>query len=112
MRLRNAVLDLMRGAAGASLVLAVGCSGSEPIHQEPAATLAPLAAPPPAPAAAPPAVVLAPTPSVVVEPLPVVALAPVEPTPATAPPRRNRNRPPRLRHPNPGNDVMAACGRG
>jgi len=118
MFLRSAVLDLVRGAAGASLILAVGCSGSEPIRQEPAATLAPLQIAAPLPAASPPSVVLVPTPaSVEVTPVevaptpPVVATAEVAPTPAARRRGHRRARPPIAAHPLPP-DVMAACGRG
>jgi len=118
MFLRSAVLDLVRGAAGASLILAVGCSGSEPIRQEPAATLAPLHIAAPPPAASPPSVVLVPTPAPVeVTPLEVTPAPLVVATPEVAPaaPARRRGhrraRPPNAAYPLPP-DVMAACGRG
>jgi len=118
MFLRSAVLDLVRGAAGASLILAVGCSGSEPIRQEPAATLAPLQIAAPPPAASPPSVVLVPTPAPVeVTPIEVTPTPPVIATPevASTPPARprahRRARPLIAARPHPP-DVMAACGRG
>jgi len=82
MRLKAAVLEVVRGAAGATLLVAVGCSGSESIAREPAGpvasppvvanppAVAPVAAPSPAPVAPgagpagkpsdPPSVVIAP----------------------------------------------------
>ena len=113
MFLRSAVLDLVRGAAGASLILAVGCSGSEPIRQEPAATLAPLQVAAPLPAASPPSVVLAPTPPPVeVTPVPpVVATPEVARTPRVRARVQRRLRQPIASRVNPP-DIMAACGRG
>ncbi len=88
MFLRSAVLDLVRGAAGASMLLAVGCSSSEPIRQEPAATLAPLQVS--APPLTPPATLV---PSAPIELTPVAPL-PAAPTPAVTPARPRRpNRP-------------------
>lgn len=78
MRLRSAVLELMRGAAGASLVVAVGCSGSEPIRQDDAVTLAPLPAAQPSPAPTPPVVLTATAPDVGATPV-VVTAPSVEP---------------------------------
>lgn len=112
MFLRSAVLDLVRGAAGASLILAVGCSSSEPIRQEPAATLAPLQVSAAPPAAIPPSVLLAPTPPVEVTP-PVELVATPEVAPTPRPRRRTPRRPrqPIASQVNPP-DIMAACGRG
>ena len=127
MRLRSAVLELMRGAASASLVVVVGCSGTESIHQDNAATLAPLAAaqPSPAPLAPTPPVVLTVTAPVVVvapevEPIPEALVAgdtatadesaPVQPVVVDA--HRERRRPPPIAIAAPPDHVARPCGRG
>jgi hypothetical protein len=55
MRLKAAVLEVVRGAAGATLLVAVGCSGSESSAREPAGPIAPprVVARPPAEVAVP-----------------------------------------------------------
>ena len=87
MRLKAAVLEVVRGAAGATLLVAVGCSGSESIAREPAGPIAP-----PRAFATPPAQVAAPVPPTEVTApagkpaeVPSVLLAPVAPlAPPTA----------------------------
>jgi hypothetical protein len=85
MRLKAAVLEVVRGAAGATLLVAVGCAGSESIAREPA----PPVAPAPPFVASPPLAVEAPAgkPSVV----PSVVMAPLaNPSPLAPPvPRLN-----------------------
>ncbi len=132
MRLRSAVLELMRGAAGASLVVVVGCSGSEPIHQDNAATLAPLAAAQPSPAPLAPVGLTATAPVVLTATAPVVVAAPnVEPStaepvagdaatagqsasgePVAADARRRRGRPHPIAISAPPHHVARPCGRG
>lgn len=129
MRLPKAVLDVVRGASGAAVVLAIGCSTQAPgIQREPAARLVPttavttpappgLVAPPPAP---PSALLVASPPS---PPTVVATIDPPAP-PVGHPHRRHRLAaappPPVPNDPNdpngiggiwPGN-VSPACGRG
>jgi|GEM_PF-3352069 len=124
MRLRNAVLDLMRGAVGASLVAVVGCSVTEPIQQDSAATLAPLVAAQPNSPPLAPVVLTATAPVVVVAPdVEPVAGEPVadgtatadesaasEPVAAEA--RRRHARPHPVGIAAPPDHVARPCGRG
>lgn len=137
MKLSKTVLDVVRGASGAALALAIGCSSSGgAIHREPAARLSPVSTPPAVavvhdttpPPPATPAVALPPPPA---------TITPMPPTPAVVDAGTAvaaQERPHRHRHPtgsgaltqqqinqlnqigqigyvgNPG--VNAACGRG
>ena len=141
MRLKAAVLEVVRGAAGATLLVAVGCSGSESIARE----LAPPVAPAPLFVASPPSVDPAPgtlpagkpavTPSVVIAPVAPPAMPPTnvddvlahaDPDPTAAPvgdarpprarPGRGRPRPrevePLARPIGLPPNIAAPCGRG
>lgn len=117
MRLSKGVLDVMRGASGAAMALAIGCSSSHatPIRGEPAARLSPVVIAMPAARAVTAPVVVTPPPIATLEPVPAATPPPVPDTPDAGARHRRHRRPNGIGNIGtpPGYDVaMANCGRG